>query len=59
MFVDDIPQNIGALGALPFAPYVVDGFGRRNAILFGSVLMIIATAFQTASDSVGMFIGAR
>lgn len=52
-------QNIGCLAAFPFAPYLTDGLGRRAAILFGATLMIIATALQTASNSVGMFIGAR
>ncbi|KAF8893626.1 general substrate transporter [Infundibulicybe gibba] len=52
-------QNIGCLVAYPFAPYVSDGFGRRSSILFGAALMIVATALQTASNSVGMFIGAR
>ena len=56
---DDVSQTIGALGALPFAPYVVDGFGRRSAILLGAVVMIIAATLQTASTSVQMFIGAR
>ncbi|KIY62646.1 general substrate transporter [Cylindrobasidium torrendii FP15055 ss-10] len=52
-------QNIGSLAAYPFAPYVSDGLGRRMAILLGAVIMCIATALQTASQSVGMFIGAR
>ena len=68
-------QSIGALVGLPFSPYVADGFGRRVAVLFGASIMVrltlppkkfthgspqvIATAIQTASQSVGMFIGAR
>jgi len=36
-----------------------DGLGRRPAIFIGAVIMCIATAIQTASQSVGMFIGAR
>lgn len=52
-------QNIGALAGYPFAPYLSDGIGRRNTILFGAVVMCIATAIQTAAQSVGMFIGAR
>ncbi|KAF9269876.1 general substrate transporter [Marasmius fiardii PR-910] len=52
-------QNIGSLAAYPFAPYVSDGLGRRLAILLGAILMCIATAIQTASQSVNMFIGAR
>ncbi|KAF9467734.1 hexose transporter [Collybia nuda] len=52
-------QNIGCLAAYPFAPYLSDGLGRRPAIFIGAAIMCIATAIQTASQSVGMFIGAR
>ncbi|KAG5646741.1 hypothetical protein DXG03_002423 [Asterophora parasitica] len=52
-------QNIGSLAAYPIAPYLSDGLGRRPAIFIGAVIMCIATAIQTASQSVGMFIGAR
>lgn len=52
-------QNIGALAAYPMAPYLTDGFGRRPAVLFGATIMLGATAIQTASNSVNMFIGAR
>ncbi|KAJ8463128.1 hypothetical protein ONZ45_g17696 [Pleurotus djamor] len=48
-----------SLAAYPFSPYLVDGLGRRAGILFGATLMIAATIIQTASHSVGMFIGAR
>ncbi|OJA10001.1 hypothetical protein AZE42_03823 [Rhizopogon vesiculosus] len=52
-------QNIGSLCAYPFGSYMADGMGRRFSILFGATLMIAATAIQTASQSVQMFIGAR
>lgn len=52
-------QNIGSLAAYPFAPYLSDGIGRKKTILLGAALMCIATAIQTASQSVRMFIGAR
>ncbi|KAJ7104354.1 general substrate transporter [Mycena belliarum] len=52
-------QNIGALAGYPFAPYMSDGIGRRPTVFFGAVIMVIATAIQTASQSVGMFVGAR
>ncbi|KAN0084410.1 General substrate transporter [Tylopilus felleus] len=52
-------QNIGGLAGYPFAPYVSDGIGRRQAVWLGATIMCIATAIQTASQSVGMFIGAR
>ncbi|KAH8107644.1 general substrate transporter [Cristinia sonorae] len=52
-------QNIGCLAAYPFSPYISDGMGRRFAVALGAVIMCIATVLQTASNSVGMFIGAR
>jgi MFS family permease len=52
-------QNIGALAGYPFAPYMSDAIGRRPTVFFGALIMCIATAVQTASQSVGMFIGAR
>lgn len=52
-------QNIGSLAAYPFSPYISDGLGRRSAIFLGALIMIAATVLQTASQSVGMFIGAR
>ncbi|KAI0699884.1 general substrate transporter [Cerioporus squamosus] len=52
-------QNIGCLAAYPFSPYMSDGWGRRAAVVFGAIVMCIATVLQTASNSVGMFIGAR
>ena len=54
-----IPQGIGALLSYPFVPYVADGFGRRAAMFLGATIMCGATVLQTASSSVGMFIGAR
>ncbi|TDL25203.1 hexose transporter [Rickenella mellea] len=52
-------QNIGSLAAYPFSPYLADGLGRRPAVFFGASIMCAATALQTASQSVNMFIGAR
>jgi len=52
-------QNIGCLAAYPISPYLADGLGRRPAIFIGAFIMCIATIVQTASTSVGMFIGAR
>ena len=52
-------QSVGYIAGTPLAPYVADGFGRRNAILVGATLMIAAAALQTTSHSIGMFIGAR
>ncbi|KAL5501757.1 hypothetical protein ACEPAH_9017 [Sanghuangporus vaninii] len=52
-------QNIGALGALPFAPYLSDGIGRKPSVLLGATILWTATILQTFSASVGMFIGSR
>ncbi|KAF8887530.1 hexose transporter [Infundibulicybe gibba] len=55
----NVIQNIGSLAAYPMAPYLSDGLGRRPAIFIGALIMCCATVIQTASQSVGMFIGAR
>jgi sugar porter (SP) family MFS transporter len=52
-------QNIGALAAYPFSPYLSDGLGRRAAVWIGAAIMCIGCAVQTAAQSTGMFIGAR
>ncbi|KAF8591257.1 general substrate transporter [Ramaria rubella] len=52
-------QNIGSLAGLPFAPYLSDWAGRRKTIFCGAVIMIIGATIQTASQNLGMFIGAR
>lgn len=52
-------QNIGSLAAYPFAPYLSDGIGRRPTVFIGACIMCIATALQGASQSEGMFVGAR
>ncbi|GJJ12800.1 hypothetical protein Clacol_007045 [Clathrus columnatus] len=52
-------QNIGSLAGYPFAPYLSDGLGRKKTILIGAFIMTAATILQTASQNVGMFIGAR
>lgn len=52
-------QNIGSLVAYPFAPYVTDWLGRRKAIFLGACIMCVGATLQTASQNLGMFIGAR
>ncbi|TFK59966.1 hexose transporter [Pluteus cervinus] len=52
-------QNIGGLAAFPFSPYMADILGRKRTVFFGSVVMVLATIVQTASQNVNMFIGAR
>ncbi|KAL0950346.1 hypothetical protein HGRIS_010314 [Hohenbuehelia grisea] len=51
--------SLGAIAALPIVPWIADHLGRRNAIVFGSVLMIIGAVIQTASQNFVMFIMAR
>lgn len=59
IIINYLKKNIGALAGYPFAPYLCDGIGRRPTVFIGALLVVIATAIQTASQSVEMFIGAR
>ncbi|KAJ7590279.1 general substrate transporter [Mycena floridula] len=51
--------SLGAIVALPLVPYVNDEWGRRRAIVFGSILMIIGAVLQTASQNFAMFVISR
>ncbi|KAJ7694414.1 hexose transporter [Mycena rosella] len=51
--------SLGAIVALPAVPYVNDVLGRRMAIIFGSILMVIGAALQTASQNFAMFVISR
>ncbi|CDO77212.1 hypothetical protein BN946_scf184747.g25 [Trametes cinnabarina] len=51
--------SLGSMCSLPFVPVVTDRFGRRKAIIFGSIIMIIGAALQTASQDFAMFVIAR
>jgi len=51
--------SIGSIASLPVAPFIADRFGRKAAIFVGCVLMCIGAAIQTASQSLGMFMGGR
>ena len=42
--------SLGSIASLPFVPFVSDRFGRRIAILFGSVVMIIGAVLQMAAQ---------
>ena len=42
--------SLGSICSLPFVPLATDKLGRRGAIAFGSVIMIIGAALQTASQ---------
>jgi len=52
-------QNIGALSALPVAPFVSDRFGRRATLFIGAIIMLAGVILQWAATSVPVFIGAR
>ncbi|QRV98587.1 Sugar (and other) transporter [Ceratobasidium sp. AG-Ba] len=51
--------SLGAICALPLVPIVNDRFGRRFAVFFGSVLMIIGAALQASSINFPMFVMSR
>ncbi|EJF62162.1 hexose transporter [Dichomitus squalens] len=51
--------SLGSICSLPFVPLVTDKLGRRWAIAFGSVIMIIGAALQCASQDFAMFVIAR
>lgn len=42
--------SLGSICSLPFVPFVTDRYGRRFAIIFGSIIMVIGSALQTASQ---------
>ncbi|KAG8962512.1 hypothetical protein FRC05_005313 [Tulasnella sp. 425] len=52
-------QNIGGLIALPFAPLVTDGLGRRKAMFVGGTIMLGGVVLQVQSLDVAQFILAR
>ena len=43
--------SLGAICAVPFVAFVTDTWGRRFAILFGSIIMIIGAVLQMASQN--------
>ncbi|KAK7695787.1 hypothetical protein QCA50_000424 [Cerrena zonata] len=51
--------SLGSICSLPFVPFVTDRFGRRRAIIFGSVIMVIGSILQTAAQDFAMFVIAR
>ncbi|PPQ98744.1 lactose permease [Panaeolus cyanescens] len=52
-------QFLGNLIGLPFTPYVSDRFGRRFALFWGGVIMLVGVALQSAAWNVPIFTGAR
>ncbi|KAI9574380.1 hypothetical protein HD554DRAFT_2165878 [Boletus coccyginus] len=50
---------LGSIFALPFVPSIVDKFGRRYAMLVGSIITMIGGVLQGAALNLTMFIVAR
>lgn len=42
--------SLGAVAAIPFIPFVSDQYGRRRAILLGSVLIMIGALLQATAN---------
>ncbi|KIM24859.1 hypothetical protein M408DRAFT_26654 [Serendipita vermifera MAFF 305830] len=51
--------SLGCIISLPFIPFIVERIGRRRAIVFGSCIMLIGVALQTAAVNYAMFSVAR
>ncbi|KAG8940400.1 hypothetical protein FRC04_005284 [Tulasnella sp. 424] len=52
-------QNIGSLIALPMAPFVTDGYGRRASIFLGGLIMMGGVAWQGMAPNLTHFTLAR
>jgi MFS family permease len=52
-------QNIGALVAIPLAPFATDGLGRRMTIFAGSLIMLGGVILQALSTHINHFIASR
>jgi len=51
--------QLGSIIGVPIAPWFNQRFGRRWAIMFGSVIMVIGAIIQGFSQNLGMYIFAR
>ncbi|KAG0647662.1 Lactose permease [Hyphodiscus hymeniophilus] len=51
--------SVGQVAAIPFIPFFADRFGRKPTIIGGTMILFVGVAVQSASVSIGMFIGAR
>ncbi|KAH7176884.1 lactose permease [Dactylonectria macrodidyma] len=54
-----IIYNLGQIAAFPFCGLLADGFGRRWCIFVGCLIVVIGTAVQATSHTIGHFIGGR
>lgn len=50
---------VGSVAALPFAPWLCDRFGRRHTIFYGSLVIIIGVAIQSAANGMAMLVVGR
>lgn len=52
-------QSVGIFAGTLVSPHCADTFGRKKTLTIGNVFMVIGSALQATSQSVGMFMGAR
>jgi len=51
--------SLGSVLALPFVPYINERYGRKTAIVIGSIIMILGAIIQGAAQNFAMFVVAR
>ncbi|THG93118.1 hypothetical protein EW026_g8027 [Hermanssonia centrifuga] len=51
--------SLGSIASLPIVPFITDRLGRRMAIIFGSIIMLIGAILQMAAQDFAMFVIAR
>lgn len=51
--------SVGSVAGLPCIAFFSDRYGRRIGLLVGSIIMLIGTALQGSSTSIGMFLASR
>ncbi|KAJ5088958.1 hypothetical protein N7532_007642 [Penicillium argentinense] len=52
-------MSAGALTGLVILPFMLDHFGRKICLVFGSLFMLLGVALQSGSINFSMFVGAR
>lgn len=52
-------MSVGALIGLTILPYIMDNWGRKPSLIFGSLFMLLGVALQSGSINFGMFVAAR
>jgi MFS family permease len=52
-------MSVGALAGLAILPYMLDNFGRKPGLVFGSCFMLLGVALQSAAVNFQMFVAAR